>query len=763
MDATGRAAGSPFAEELQRLLGERGLSWRRLAELTGYHPSWLSKIRHGKTPSAELIRRCDDVLEAKGSLIALAGVTGLRPAHLPAAPGSFVGREKVLARVVTALTERRPAGTPAIVTIVGPPGVGKTAVALRASHRLSATGPRVYADGQLFADLRGYSADGGLARPTDVLEEFLVALGVPANAIPPGVESRAKVYRSLLASRRILVTLDNASDSQQVEPLLPGSPTCAVIVTSRRRLRGLAMRSGAEQLVLGPLTGAESIALLRAAIGDARADAEPEPLAALADICGHLPLALRIAAERIASHPSRPIRELVEELSVEGQRLDGLATDDSVAVRTVFAWSYHGLGAPESRLFRLLGLHGGPRVSAEAAAALAGEPPVRVRRTLENLAGAHLVNGASAGRYQFHDLLRCYATERVESEEDAGERRRAVVRLTQWYLHTAAAGGSALAPFRTRPLELPPVPPDVRPLRFRGDRSALAWFDAEAQNFPAVIDLAMRYELYDTAWRVAVALWDYFRLLRTPGRLWLTLQHTALEATRRLGDRFAEGWVETFLAEVYRWLKQYHRSTRHFENAVAVRREVADRHGLAWALAGSGFLAVDQGRYERAERYAREALTLFREVEDLHGQASALFTLADVNHGRGRQRAALRALESSLRIFEKIGNHDGRGLTLAKMADVHLAQGDCEQALHHLDLSLGARRLAGSWWGEADGMYRRGYILSLLGRRDDAREAWRAALSLYEHVDDPRAAELRAYLRDEAGDLTRRALPRPAW
>lgn len=759
-----------FVEELERLLAGRGLSWRRLAELTGYDPSWLSKVRHGARPSDSLVERCDEVLEADGALIALAAVGNKRrPAQLPAPPASFVGRKSQMRRMSDILNGRipsaskPPSGAPTIVAIDGPPGAGKTAAALHCAHDIGRSDEDIYPDGHLYIDLRGYSPDGRPLQPGDVLEEFLVALGVQPGDVPERPEQRAKLYRSLLATQRLLIVLDNAASSEQVEPLLPGSAGCGVIVTSRRRLMGLPMRVAVEQILLGPMTEEESIQVLRAAVGEARAQAETESLAVLARRCGYLPLALRIAAERVAAHPHHPIGDLVDELAAERQRLDALETDDSVAVRTVFEWSYRDLSDDGARLFRLLGLHRGSHISLEAAAALAGVPVVHARRLLQKLTLVHLLEGAPHSRYRFHDLLQVYAAERVEIESAAADRSGAIRRLADWYLHSIAAGSRMLAPFRLSPVELRAPTPGIIPITFSTDRHALRWYDHEAPNFASIIRLAVDHQLYETAWKLAIALFDYLRLLRKPGSLWLATSTLAHKATQAAGDLRAQGWVETSLAEGYRWLRQYDRSQQLFESSLSLQREVGDQHGQAWALAGLGFLDVDRGLMESAYAHASEALSLFRQVGDRHGQASAMFTLADVHHGRQRHDETLTVLEAALRIFEEIENHDGQGLTLAKMAETHAALGDQERALDHIDRSLRARRLAGSRWGEADGLARRGRILVALGRPERARESWEAALALYEEVDDPRATDIRALLQGHAADPGAGMSTRPVW
>lgn len=684
-----------------------------------------------------------------------------RPAQLPVAPTGFVGRASEQGRVCELLAGEDGGTAPRIVAIDGPPGVGKTALALRCAHIVNGSDPQPYCDGELYANLHGYSGERRPAAPADVLEEFLVALGISPRDVPAGAERRATLYRSLLASRRVLVILDNAASSAQIEPLLPGSPRCGVVVTSRRRLVGLAMRVGAERVVLGPMSTQDSLGVLRAVIGAERAGTTPTELATLADQCGRLPLALRIAAERVVVHPDRPVGELVNELSAERSRLDGLRTDDSVAVRTTFEWSYRELSDAESHMFRLLGLHRGPHFGTHAAAALAGITTLHASRLLEKLASVHLLEGIPGNRLHFHDLLRVYAAERGAAEETGTDLGVAARRLADWYLHTTAAAGQALAPFRLNPLQLPAAP-EVPPLVFSSASTALAWCDTEAPNLVSIIRLAIDYRLYDRAWKLAVALFDYLRLLRQPGLFWLATTSLAREAARAAGDLYAEGWVETSLAEGYRWLRQYRRSQNLFQHALTVRQEIGDRHGEAWALAGLGFLAIDQGLLTQAHEYAQKALPIFRAVCDRHGEASALFTVADAYHGWQRIDEALDVLANSRRIFEEIQNHDGLGLTTAKMADLHIARGDHEVALACLDQSLAARRVAGAVWGEADGLVRRARVLQVLGRVEEARQSWETALTLYEETDSPQAAHIRAHLRGKPTPLED-ALPPPGW
>jgi hypothetical protein len=392
MRRAGRAEG--FGLELRRLRQQHGLSLRALSRAIGFTPGYLSKVENGRSPSPELARVCDDTLVAGGALLAMAAAEpAVRPAQLPAGIRRFVGREEQLERLDTAGAR--------VVVVDGPPGVGKTTLALRWAHHTADRFP----DGQLYVDLRGYCADD---RPMDArvaLEEFLTALGVPAGCVPVGLERRSALYRSMLADRKMLVVLDNAADGAQVRPLLPAAAGCVAVVTSRERLPRIA----ASRVTLGPMTQADSVALVRCVIGDERADREPAAVADLAARCDFLPLALRIAAERVVARPHSLVRDLVEELDADG-RLNVLSTYDSVALRTVFDWSYRRLDDGCARMFRLLGLHGSPCVDAGAAAELAGVTEPVARLLLDRLAAAHLVQ-AVGDQYRLPGLLRDYAAD----------------------------------------------------------------------------------------------------------------------------------------------------------------------------------------------------------------------------------------------------------------------------------------------------------------------------------------------------------------
>jgi DNA-binding SARP family transcriptional activator len=346
------------------------------------------------------------------------------PRQLPGSAAHFTGRKGELAALSEILDQAgdRPPGTVVIGAIGGMAGVGKTALAVHWAHQVAGRFP----DGQLYVNLRGFDRSGTPAASAEAIRGFLDALGVPPDRIPADPDVQAGLFRGLLAGRKILIVLDNARDEQQVRPLLPGSPGCLVIVTSRRQLLGLAAAEGARLLTLGPLSPAEARLMLTARLDTARADNHPGAVTEVADLCARLPLALAIAAARAAARPSLPLGALATELRDAGNRLDVLDTGDpAVGIRAVFSWSSQQLSPPAARLFRLLGLHSGPDITARAAASLAGLDLAGARRLTRELARAHLITEHTPGRYCLHDLLRTYATDQAHAEDSYTDRHSA--------------------------------------------------------------------------------------------------------------------------------------------------------------------------------------------------------------------------------------------------------------------------------------------------------------------------------------------------
>ncbi|MFF0153449.1 ATP-binding protein [Micromonospora sp. NPDC005203] len=584
------------------------------------------------------------------------------PVHPPARqlPGEafgFVNRIDELGSLNRFLLDEAVRAT--LFVISGTAGVGKTALALRWAHAVRQRFP----DGQLYANLRGYDP-GQPSGPEQVLDRFLRALGVPASAVPPDLEDRAALYRSRLADRRVLVLLDNAASVRQVRPLLPGTNSCLVIVTSRSMLSGLVSRDGGRRLTLRVLSEGDAVALLRDVIAPYRAGDDPHELAELARLCARLPLALRIAAERAASRPFMPLAELIRDLRDESALWDALSADegdDADAVRSVFAWSYRALNTSAARLFRLLGLQPGPDLSAPAAAALADLPEGQIRQPLDALVHAHLLEQNAPGRYQLHDLLRAYAADQARHLESEESRREAVSRVLRWYLHTAdAALGRTLPFYRTMPLD---PPSDVTPLSFATAEDADGWFTVEQDNLVAATRAAADAGLPRVAWHLAVLLRSVF-MHRNAFDAWFATARTGLAAARSLGDKRAEAEALESLGKAHFQARQLVEAAEHHQAALTVRRDIRDEHGIAVSINALGLLALRHRRLDDALARFGESLDIFTRRDDQRWRALLLSNLAETRYELGDLAEAVPLLEQALAVQRGIDDRGQEGNSL---------------------------------------------------------------------------------------------------
>jgi DNA-binding SARP family transcriptional activator len=453
---------------------------------------WFERTRRhlanevGVDPGSALRTLHQQILHGDPALTATAGV-GLRPKHvprqLPPDVPSFTGRAAELANLDAAGAAGQ--NSAPMVAVTGTAGVGKTALTVHWARRSA----HWFRDGQLYADIRGFGPSDTPATTIETISGFLTTLGMPPERVPTCHDDQVTLYRSLLADKQMLIVLDNARDEQQVRPLLPGNSRSLVLATSRNELTGLAATHGARLVTLDVLPHGEAVQLLTAQLGR-RAIADPFAIGEITALCARLPFALTVAVARAAARPNFPLTALAAELRDVAGRLDALDSGDPAAsVRISFSWSYQQLSAEAARMFRLLSLHPGADITAHAAASMAGLDETVGRRVLRELSRTHMLSEHLPGRYAVHELLHIYAAEQARAYDSQPERRAAIGRLLDHYLHTAIHGGMLLHPAH-EPIELTTPAPGVTPERFADARKALAWFKAEQHVLTAAANLA---------------------------------------------------------------------------------------------------------------------------------------------------------------------------------------------------------------------------------------------------------------------------------
>ena len=545
------------------------------------------------------------------------------PAQLPGDVAAFAGRDWQLRQLDGLLSRDGDSDATAVVisAIAGTAGIGKTALAVHWAHRVADQFP----DGQLYVNLRGFHPTGSVLGPAAAVRGFLDALGVPSPQVPATVEAQAGLYRSLLAGKRVLVLLDNARNAEQVRPLLPDAPGCVAVVTSRNQLGGLVAAGGAYPLTLDLLATEEARDLLARRLGANRVAAEPRAVEAIITRCARLALALAVVAARAAIHPRLSLAAVADQLHADSGDLDAFAdadADPATDLRSVFCWSYQQLTADAAQLFRRLGLHPGPDISAAAAASLAGLPRSQVRVPLAELVSAHLLVEHAPGRYAFHDLLRAYATELAHTNDTDSDRRTATHRILDHYLHTAYAADRLLEPQRDAITLTGPVPGVAR-IDLADHDQALGWFTAEHLVLLAVVELAAAAGFDRHVCQLAWTLVDF---LERRGRWqdYATIQHAALTAAQRLADQRAQARAHGYLAVAYPRLGRSDHAYDHARHALEIYRQLDDRTGQAHVHLQLLASCELQGRHAEALDHAQQALQNFQATGHPRGQANAL-------------------------------------------------------------------------------------------------------------------------------------------
>ncbi|MFD8221577.1 BTAD domain-containing putative transcriptional regulator [Streptomyces sp. NPDC059697] len=576
------------------------------------------------------------------------------PAQLPLDLPTFTGRRAELDEVLAPLSsEGRSAETVVISAIGGMAGVGKTTLAVHWAHRVTDR----YPDGQLYVNLRGFDPSGAVMRPDEAIRGFLDTLGVPPERVPHGLDAQAALYRSMLAGRRFLVLLDNARDSDHVRPLLPGTPGCLTIVTSRNQLSGLVAAHGAHSLTLRPLDTDEARELLIRRLGAERVAAEQEAVAEIIALCAGLPLALACVAARAATHPHFSLSAIAAELREAHGSLDAfIEADASADVGAVFSWSSRALSPAAARLFRLLGLHPGPDFTAPAAAALAGLAVREARLLLTELSRVHLINEHAPGRYAFHDLLRAYAAELAHTQHSESECRAAVDRLFEHYLYSAHAAGLLIAPY-VDTMPLPPLPEGARPEPLADDESALTWLAAEYAVLLAVIDAATSSGS-DRLVCLLVSSLERFFDRQGHWHDWVVAQRTALDAALRLSDPVVEAHGLLGLARVEGRLGLRDEAGAHLDRALERFTELGDDVGRAATWDSIAYAHHNLGDHPQALTSYRNALTIFRDLGVPSEEAGTLVRIGDTHRTTGDHDAARAAWRSALTLFTELAHPD---------------------------------------------------------------------------------------------------------
>jgi hypothetical protein len=672
------------------------------------------------------------------------------PRQLPTALRHFSGRRGEIAELDRLLDGSPAADAVHVCAISGTAGIGKTTFAVYYAHRVAERFP----DGQLYVNLRGFDANGAMMGSGEAIRRFLNALSVPPERIPADLDAQAALYRSHLAGRRMLLVLDNARDAAQVRPLLPGTPGCLVLVTSRSQLTGLIAADGAHPLTLDLLTAEDARLLLSRRLGADRVAAEPVAVAEIIARCARLPLALALMAARAAVRPAVALCVLADELSDTRLRWQALTNDDPDSdVRTVLSWSYQALTPAAARLFRLLGLHPGQDTDALAAASLAGLPVDEVRPLLTELTQASLLYEHVPRRYTFHDLLRDYAAELTHAIDAEQDRRAASGRVLDYYLHSAYS--AALLPVPPDdPLTLAPARPGVTQEHHSDQLQAMRWFTAEYRVLLATIGHAAAAG-YDThVWQLTWTVWTF---LDRQGHWhdFAAAGRAAVAAADRLADPAVQGWARRILARAYTRLNRFDDADAQLREALALYVKSDDRVGQADTHDYLSILWWRRNGLETALEHAQKYLDLCRAIGHRGRLAGALNGIGWIQTLLGDHVSALDSCDQAMVIFTELGDLHGQAHTWDSLGYAHHHLGHHDQAMDCYQNTLTLVRQLGDRYQEADTLGKLGDVRLATGDPDAARGAWQRALAILGELNHPDADQVRAKL----AALSDRGLP----
>lgn len=717
-----------------------GHSQAAFSRLIHYSKGYLSKVETGKaTGNREFAKACDATLEADGALLALMPekedkrsrddtVTALT--GLPPSTHHFTGRADELARITAFLGDERDRTT---CVLSGMAGAGKTALALRGAWDAVESFP----DGCLFLDIGGHTPGAAEATAHDALGPLLRLLGVLGEQVPVHFDARANLYRSRLRGKRFLLVFDNVRSAAQVEPLLPAEPRCRVVITSRNRLNAL---DDAVHLTVDVLPAAETAVLFRAVGGDRAAAAADDVIGRIAERCGGLPLAIRIAAARFRSSPAWTAEDFEARLADETARLNVL-DDGERSVAAAFSLSCQALPAEQLRLFGLLALHPGRDVEIRSIAALASVGLAQARNLVDHLGDVHLVAHSAADRVTLHDLVREFARDQVLSGIADDEQDAAVRRLLDHSLLLTESSDEFLAPHRYRMPLTPTHLPEVSE-KFTDRESALAWIDLEWTNLVGLCHLAAARGLHSHCWQLAFLMRDFFFLTKLWDP-WIDTHLVAAASARAAGDRRALAMTLNNLGIAHVDRGGLAISVGYYEEALELFRELGDEHGVTNAVSNLAWAALYLGDHESALRDLGEALESYRRLNSVRNAAIALRGIALVETELGRYSDALEHAEQSREEFLALDLHLDVVMSVNCTAWTHFQAGNHSAAVAHYEKAIALGEQCGSSYEVARALIGLGNVHAASGRRAEAAKLWARADDLHDPLDPVMVGEAR--------------------